>query len=84
MSSNSNSLTPLFRANNSRLTSNFKIEEKTELYNDSDTMSEKSLSDDLDDYNYFLQIRKLQAKCLEQNQPEWKYSLRKLFESDLF
>jgi hypothetical protein len=52
-STNSNSPTPLLRLSKSRLTSNFKIEEKTELDDKCDSMSDKSLSEDVDDYNYF-------------------------------
>lgn len=52
-STNSNSPTPLLRLSRSRLTSNFKIEEKTEFYNNSDSMSDRSLSEDVDEYNYF-------------------------------
>lgn len=75
--------TPLLRAK-LKLGAYVNFANKAEIMEASDSESEHSLCDDVGDYDYFYKIRKMMDRLPEQNEPRYKYSLRKLFDSDLF
>jgi hypothetical protein len=73
--------TPLLRAKPKL--GQYSMNTKMDMADASDSESEHSLCDDVGDYDYFYKIRKMMQRLPEQNDPRYKYSLRKLFDSDI-